>query len=170
VKNFSRILIGLAVISLVAGCGSYRYGVAKYPPKDDMFITEATEAGLTKAMIKKSGKIETTYTMLALIHTQRQVCVPCGATMDVAYRELEASMQKDLVTQAKKLGADAIIEMEWSMFPVAKMTQERKAAPVVAPCADGGGGGGGAQQKETWLVIELKGIAVKTCKTGPACK
>ena len=157
-KKLSLVFASLAIFAIFAGCA--HYGVAKLPSKDDMFITMLSEEELTKAEISKTGQLETSYQPMALLHTQRFICAPCGAGLEKAYRDLEMSLQKDLVDQAKRVGADGIIGFQWSVFPVAKASYGQVNPVPPMPC----------DQKNTWVVVELRGIAVKTCKKGPSCK
>jgi hypothetical protein len=140
-KKLTLLIAAFAVFGLVAGCA--HYGVAKFPAKDDMFITGLSEWDLTEIEVAKTGQLETSYQILALLHTERASCAPCGAGLEKVYRELETSMQKDLIDQAKKVGADGIIQFRWDVSMV---------------------------QNNPIIVVTLKGIAVKVCKKGPSCK
>ena len=77
------------------------YGQAILPPKTEFFVT--------------TGDLATKdYQPVALVQSQRQLCRPCGLSLESAMEEIEDSLKTDLIDKAKALGANGIINLSYS--------------------------------------------------------
>ena len=110
-KKYFTLIVLAFTASLLVGCGSTQWGVARFPDARTLFITTANE----DAFVAKRDLIIPYQPIgpMGLVTTKFQ---PCGGNLKGTYTSLERAIAGELIDKAKKeLGGDAIINYEWSV-------------------------------------------------------
>ncbi len=95
-----KTLLIVLLFALFAG-GCAHFGQAALPPRADFFVT--------------TGDLATKdYQPIALVESRNMMCTPCGGTLEAAYSSIEASLKSEVIAKAKSLGANGIINLDYS--------------------------------------------------------
>ena len=112
-------LITLVVLALLlVSCTST--GLARLPSNKKLFISTSSENGFVL-----SGTLAYPYQPIGYVKVRSIQLTPCSRRLSSAYKALEKTMVEQLATKAvNDYGADAIINMDWSVTPGVLTTVE----------------------------------------------
>ncbi len=137
------------MLIFLSACTSY--GVARLPSRNTLFVSTADE----EPFIAK-GDLSYPYQPVGFVEVSSIECAPCAGDMKGVYKTLEKKLNKELVQKAQReMGADAVIDLEWSAASSFSATVQQSAscpyAAITLPVA----------YVMNLNVVNLKGLAVK---------
>lgn len=136
----------------LTGCTSW--GIARLPSKEALFVSGGSEDSFISR-----GELSYPYQPIGLVEASALDCAPCAGDMSGKYSSLEKVLNQQLVEKARReMGADAVIELKWSV-----VSSYDGALQIAAACPYGA-----LMLPSAYLFnlnqVSVKGLAVKKVK------